>query len=74
MKFVITAALAAPLLASSALAFEPEDKVEETPVETKQAEKKDERICKYVRTDQSSRRKTKICRTTEQWRELNNPS
>lgn len=33
----------------------------------------DKRICRYVRLDVSSRRKTKVCRTTEEWRELGNP-
>jgi len=33
----------------------------------------DARICRYVRLDMSSRRKTKVCRTTEEWRELGNP-
>lgn len=31
-----------------------------------------ERICRYVKLDASSRRKTKVCRTVEEWRELNN--
>lgn len=33
----------------------------------------DKRICRYVTLDASSRRKTKVCRTVEEWRELNNP-
>lgn len=33
----------------------------------------DKRICRYVKLDTASRRKTKLCRTTEEWRELNNP-
>jgi hypothetical protein len=32
----------------------------------------DKRICRYVKLDPSSRRKTKVCRTVEEWRELNN--
>jgi hypothetical protein len=32
----------------------------------------EKRICRYVKLDASSRRKTKVCRTTEEWRELNN--
>jgi hypothetical protein len=32
----------------------------------------DKRICRYVRLDMSSRRKTKVCRTVDEWRELNN--
>lgn len=50
-----------------AQAEKPELKTEE---ETK---KEDKRICRYVRLDASSRRKTKVCRTKEGWRELNNP-
>jgi hypothetical protein len=41
--------------------------------ETPEAEPEDERICRHIRLDMSSRRKTKICRTTEEWRELGNP-
>lgn len=33
----------------------------------------EKRICRYVKLDTSSRRKTKVCRTSEEWRELNNP-
>lgn len=42
--------------------------------ETKIAEEaaEPERICRYVKLDASSRRKTKVCRTVEEWRELNN--
>lgn len=32
----------------------------------------DKRICRHVKLDASSRRKTKVCRTVEEWRELNN--
>jgi hypothetical protein len=31
------------------------------------------RVCKSVRADPSSRRKTRVCRTIEEWRELNVP-
>jgi hypothetical protein len=30
-------------------------------------------ICRYVKLDTASRRKTKVCRTVDGWRELNNP-
>lgn len=33
----------------------------------------DKLICRYVKLDTVSRRKTKVCRTVEGWRELNNP-
>lgn len=32
----------------------------------------DKRVCRYVKLDASSRRKTKVCRTVEEWRDLNN--
>ncbi|HSJ79287.1 MAG TPA: hypothetical protein VK913_11190 [Erythrobacter sp.] len=43
----------------------------DTPTEDAAAD--DKRICRYVKLDTASRRKTKVCRTTEEWRELNNP-
>jgi hypothetical protein len=33
----------------------------------------DKRVCRYVKLETASRRKTKVCRTVEEWRELNNP-
>jgi hypothetical protein len=33
----------------------------------------DKIVCRYVKLDTASRRKTKVCRTVEGWRELNNP-
>jgi hypothetical protein len=44
----------------------------EAPAETG-AEAEPERICRYVKLDTASRRKTKICRTTDEWRDLGNP-
>ena len=41
---------------------------------TPKATAEDKRICKSVRADASSRRKTRICRTAEEWRELNIPT
>jgi hypothetical protein len=41
--------------------------------ETSDAKAEDGRICRYIKLDMSSRRKTKICRTTEEWRDLGNP-
>jgi hypothetical protein len=32
------------------------------------------RVCKSVRADPSSRRKTRVCRTMEEWRGLNVPT
>jgi len=45
-------------------------KAETAPAEGTEAE--DKRICRYVKLDMASRRKTKVCRTAEEWRELNN--
>ena len=34
----------------------------------------DKVVCKSVRADPSSRRKTRVCRTMEEWRDLNIPT
>ncbi len=39
-----------------------------------EAAAEDKRICKSVRADPSSRRKTRVCRTMAEWRELNVPT
>jgi len=33
--------------------------------------KEEERICRRIRTDMSSRRATRVCMTSEEWREFN---
>lgn len=33
--------------------------------------KEEKRICRRIRTDASSRRKSKVCMTADQWREAN---
>jgi predicted outer membrane protein len=38
-----------------------------------QVDEGEKRVCKSVRADPSSRRKTRVCRTAEEWRELNVP-
>ncbi|MFM7404911.1 MAG: hypothetical protein ACKO1N_12680 [Erythrobacter sp.] len=43
------------------------ESVKDKPVE------EEARICRSVRADPSSRRKTKVCRTLEEWRKLNVP-
>jgi hypothetical protein len=50
------------------------DKAEAEAAEPATAETagEDKRICRYVKLETASRRKTKVCRTTEEWRELNN--
>ena len=82
------AVLASALFASAAFAAQqvPAEMAEPAPgeaeaakgdtkdtAETPEAKPEDERICRYIKLDMSSRRKTKICRTTEEWRELGNP-
>lgn len=84
----VFAACVAPLLATAALAgqqapaAEPEtapaeqtaekpETASETAPETTEAEP--ERVCRYIKLDMSSRRKTKICRTADEWRDLGNP-
>lgn len=39
-----------------------------------EAAAEEKRICKSVRADPSSRRKTRVCRTADEWRELNIPT
>lgn len=78
----------APLLASAAFAAQqaPAEVAEPAPAEaasdkgdTKdtaeapEAKAEEERICRYIKLDMSSRRKTKVCRTTQEWVELGNP-
>lgn len=65
----------APTEAAEPAPAEPESAKAETKdtAETAEAKTEDERICRHIKLDMSSRRKTKICRTTEEWRELGNP-
>ncbi len=79
------ALVAASLLATSALAAqqapaeEPEtaapadQTAEKSETAEAPAEAEPERICRYIKLDTASRRKTKICRTTDEWRDLGNP-
>lgn len=43
----------------------------ETPKDT--ASEEGQRVCRSVRADPSSRRKTRVCRTAEEWRNMNVP-
>lgn len=43
----------------------------EKPAPAAEAEPVEEKICRYIRKDASSRRKDKVCLTAEQWREQN---
>ena len=57
---------------SPALAAEPEEKKkEEAPKAEQEKKAKDEKICRYIRMDMSSRRKEKICRTRQGWIDFN---
>lgn len=70
------ALVAASLLAISALAAQqaPADQTaEKSETAEAPAEAEPERICRYIKLDTASRRKTKICRTTDEWRDLGNP-
>ena len=74
------AALVAPLAAAANAQAQPaqtppqreEAQTQETQPEG-EAEARDERVSRYVKLGMSSRRKTKVCRTVEEWREINNP-
>ncbi len=77
-----TAALTATaaIAAQKAPAEEPETAPAEAPAGDKvdaagaaETKTEDGRICRYIKLDMSSRRKSKICRTTEEWRDLGNP-
>jgi hypothetical protein len=50
-----------------------EDSAEPAEAKSDDTAAEDKRICRYVKLETASRRKTKVCRTTEEWRELNNP-
>ncbi len=52
----------------------PADKAATPDAAAPEAAAEDKRICKSVRADPSSRRKTRVCRTMAEWRELNVPT
>ena len=71
MRFALPA-LALAALSMPAVASEPEEKKDEKKPEAQQpAEAKDEKICRYIRMDMSSRRKEKVCLTKEGWTDFN---
>lgn len=57
------------------VAFEPAEvpaeQPVETPTQTAEPVKAEEKICRYIRKDASSRRKDKVCLTAEQWKQQN---
>ncbi|MBV7259896.1 hypothetical protein [Erythrobacter crassostreae] len=85
ITFGRAAAPIALLLAVPALAAQPEDqakgveaaeateagKKEESVPTAEPKAKEEKRICRRVRTDASSRRATKVCKTKNEWREFN---
>ncbi|MFL0356718.1 hypothetical protein ACI5KX_09575 [Erythrobacter sp. GH1-10] len=79
--------VAAPLFAASALSPDPQDETSQETAQDQTDEAKDEkdasasvmpevkaeeeRTCRYVKLDMSSRRKSKVCKTADEWREFN---
>jgi hypothetical protein len=65
--------LALPILAVPAFA-EPQEPAEDAP-ETEESAQKEEaeeaKICKRVATEMGSRRRTKLCKTREEWKAYN---
>lgn len=72
MRFTLPA-LALAALAVPAIATEPQDKGSDKKAEAQPeaAPAKEERICRYIRMDASSRRKEKVCLTKEGWVDFN---
>lgn len=58
-------------LAASAPAQEPEKQPADTPAEPAASAQEEEKICRYIRKDMSSRRKDKVCLTAAQWKAAN---
>jgi hypothetical protein len=67
------ALLAAPLVGAAAATSAPQPAPAGEDTANDQAAAEDKIICRYVKLETASRRKTKVCRTTEEWRALNNP-
>ncbi|MEM9312401.1 MAG: hypothetical protein AAGA34_13245 [Pseudomonadota bacterium] len=65
--------LALPLLAAPAFAQpETEDKTEDSEkVEKVEEAAEEKRICKRIAADMSSRRRTKVCLTRDEWKTFN---
>ncbi|WP_369025319.1 hypothetical protein [Qipengyuania sp. RANM35] len=59
--------LSSPLVAQEANEVRKEEKAETQDATTK----KDDEICKFIRTDMNSRRKQKVCMTSEEWVRFN---
>ena len=73
MRFALPA-LALAAIAVPAIATEPQDKESDKKAEAQpeEAPAKEEKICRRIRTDISSRRKEKVCMTREEWVDFNN--
>jgi len=79
---VAGALVLAPFAAAAQSEAQPEETPPATEAEAPKPQSEDDkdttaeeskRICKSVRADPSSRRKTRVCRTMEEWREMNVP-
>lgn len=86
LRSALLAVAGTALLAPLAAAANPQTQPAETPPAEDTAEprpdsetsrdttaEESKRICKSVRADAASRRKTRVCRTAEEWRQLNVP-
>lgn len=69
LPFAALALLAAPAVADEPKENEKEAKETEAPAAAQP--KDEEKICRYVRMDMSSRRKERVCLTKEGWVEFN---
>ncbi|MEP0191094.1 MAG: hypothetical protein ABJP70_10750 [Erythrobacter sp.] len=49
----------------------PDEDKAEAPTQVEKPEAKEKTICRRVRLDASSRRATKVCKTSEEWRKFN---
>ena len=65
------ATLAAFMLAAFQPGATPSEPTTQKPAEPAAKAAEEEKICRYIRKDMSSRRKDKVCLTAEQWKEQN---
>lgn len=63
--------MAALLLAAFQPNAAPTEPDTQKPAETAAETASEEKICRYIRKDMSSRRKDKVCLTAEQWKQQN---
>ena len=72
MRFTLPV-LALAAFSVPAIATEPQDKdsAKKAEAQPEAAPAKDDKICRYIRMDASSRRKEKVCLTKEGWVDFN---